>query len=81
MKRKVLISILVRSGICLIVAAIIFGAVFIDAEFVHFNIYAGVDQHNQEVLESMKIAGYIYTLTITIMFIFETLLLLRNKEK
>ena len=65
MKRKVLISILVRSGICLIVAAIIFGAVFIDAEFVHFNIYAGVDQHNQEVLE----------------FIFETLLLLRNKEK
>ena len=81
MKHKVLISILVRLGICLIIAAIIFGAVFIDAEFVHFNIYAGIEEHNKEVLESMKLAGYVYAVTITIMFIFETLLLLRNKEK
>ena len=82
MKRKVLIATIARIGMCLIVAAIIFGAIFIDAEFIHYNIYAGIEEHNKDVLESLKIAGYIYALVITLMFIGESLfLLVRKKEE
>lgn len=81
MKRTVLIATIARIGICLIIAAIIFGAVFIDAEFIHYNVYAEVEQHNQEVLESLKVAGYVYALVITLIFIGESLLLFVHKKQ
>lgn len=76
MKRRILISALIRLALCLSLAAIIGGIPFIAIQFSD----ACFDEQNKQLLSMINDGVYVYGFLITVIFVSESVLFYFKKD-